>query len=89
MNVPAIDNKEQLLRELAQILDQVIHLREAVGVDADSLQVINEAALVRSSLDELEKLVFERYSRECFVSSLNQDDDELGDLLVVLQRMFK
>jgi len=88
MEVPS-NNKEQLLDKLEEIYAEVLQLRETVSNDGESLGVIHQAAVVRAELDELEKLVFERYTRECFVSSLDDDSDELGEMLVVLHRMFK
>jgi len=88
MDVPSSD-KEQLLGKLEEIHAKVLHLRETVSDDGESLGVISEAVIVRAALDELEELVFKRYTRECFVSALDDDRDELGDMLVVLHRMFK
>ncbi|WP_206811454.1 hypothetical protein [Paradesulfitobacterium ferrireducens] len=89
MEIPADEQKLRLLAKIEEIYSRVFSLREQVEADQDSLSVIQEAAVVRTCLDELEKLVFERYSRECLLSSAGQVTDEVGRLLVVLNRLFK
>ncbi|MHB1407764.1 MAG: hypothetical protein ACYCV0_19520 [Desulfitobacteriaceae bacterium] len=89
MEIPADEQKVQLLAKIEEIYSRVMSLREQVAADQSSLTVIQEAAVVRTCLDELEKLIFERYSRECLLSSVAHDSDEVGRLLIVLNRLFK
>lgn len=89
MDIPEDKEKLHLLSKIEEIHSLVFNLREQVETDQDSLSVIQEAAVVRTGLDELEKLVFERYSRECLLASAGRDSDEVGRLLIVLNRLFK
>ncbi|GAB6170648.1 hypothetical protein JCM15765_01260 [Paradesulfitobacterium aromaticivorans] len=89
MNISADQQKVHLLAKIEEIHSRVASLRGQVAADMESLTVIQEAAVVRTCLDELEKLVFERYSRECLLSSADHNSDEVGRLLIVLNRLFK
>lgn len=89
MNNPVTDPGDPLVAKIEEIHLKVGHLREQIAQEADSLQVIQEATEVRASLDELEKLVFERFSRECFLSALDKNGNDVGELLVVFHRLFR
>lgn len=89
MNIPLTVNSDPLLAKIEEILVKVQDLREQVSNEADSLLVIQEAAVLRTYLDELERLVFERFSRECLMSAMDRDALDVGELLVVLHRLFK
>lgn len=89
MNLPVSQQNEPLIAKLEEVLVRVGNLREQVAAEADSLLIIQEAGVVRTCLDELEKLVFERFSRECFMSAMDKDMNDVGELLVVLNRWFK
>lgn len=89
MNLPISQQIDPLVAKLEEIQVKVANLREQVAAEADSLLIIQEAGVVRTCLDELEKLVFERFSRECLTSAMNKDMNEVSELLVVLNRLFK
>lgn len=89
MNLPVSQQNEPLIAKLEEVLVRVGKLREQVTAEADSLLIIQEAGIVRVCLDELEKIVFERFGRECFMSAMDKDMNEVGQLLVVLNRLFK
>ena len=89
MNMPLSEKGDPLVAKIEEIHLKVSHLRDQITIEADSLQVIQEAGEVRACLDELEKLVFERFSRECFLSAMDRDVSDVGKLLVVLHRLFK
>ncbi|KLU63404.1 hypothetical protein CEB3_c02180 [Peptococcaceae bacterium CEB3] len=89
MNMLSEEKGDPLVAKIEEIHHRVISLSDLITAEADSLQVIQEAGEVRASLDELEKLVFERFSRECFLSAMDKDALDVGDLLVVLHRLFR
>lgn len=89
MNNPVTDPGDPLVAKIGEIYLKVGHLREQIAGEANSLQVIQEATEVRTCLDELEKLVFERFSRECFLSALDKNVNDVGELLVVFHRLFR
>lgn len=89
MNISVNVIKQPLIEKIEEIRCRVEFLREQITEDAPSEKIIQEAAIIRTCLDELEKLVFERYSRECFINATEQDESEVNQLLVVLQRLFK
>ncbi len=89
MNLPVSQQIDPLVAKLEEIHIKVGNLREQVAAEADSLLIIQEAGVVRTCLDELEKLVFERFSRECFMSAMDKDMNDVSELLVVLNRLFK
>lgn len=89
MEAPVLECREPLVEKIGEILLGVQRLREHVMADEESLTVLQETAVIRTCLDELEKLVFERYSRECFLSSVTEGEDDVSRLLVVLNRLFK
>ncbi|MHB1653971.1 MAG: hypothetical protein ACYCVD_16065 [Desulfitobacteriaceae bacterium] len=89
MNVPLSEKGDPLVAKIEEIFVKVGYLREQIAAEADSLLVIQEAGVVRTCLDELEKLVFERFSRECFMSAMDRDIKDVSELLVVLHRLFK
>lgn len=89
MNIPLIEKEDPLVAKIEEILIKVGYLREHVASEDDSLLIIQEAGVVRTCLDELEKLVFERFSRECFMSAMESNANDVSNLLIVLHRLFK
>lgn len=89
MNLPVSLQIDPLVAKLEEIHGKVGNLREHVAAEADSLLIIQEAGVVRTCLNELEKLVFERFSRECFLSVMDKDENHVSELLIILNRLFK
>lgn len=81
--------KEPLIKKLEEIYERVANLREEVALNVESKVLIEDTATIRSCLDELEKMVFEEYSRECFLAAANNEEDEVNKWLVVLNRLYK
>jgi hypothetical protein len=81
--------KEPIIKKLEDISTLIVNLRQEITVDVESKLLIKDAATVRSCLDELEKMIFEEYSRECFLSILNNNQDEVDKWLMVLNRLYK
>lgn len=81
--------KEPLVKKIDEIFHRVTQLREEVTADKESQILIEDVAIIRTGLDELEKIIFEEYSRECFLAALNQENDEVSRWLVVLNRLYK
>ena len=82
-----VANKEPMVTKIEEIFKRVTRLREKVTEDQDSQILIENVATARTRLDELEKMIFEEYSRECFLAALNQDNDEVSQWLTVLNRL--
>ena len=79
--------KERLIEKIGEILLKVKNLHDMVESEVDNQKIISETGVLRSCLNELEELVFERYSRECLLASSTNDID--SGLLLVLNRLFK
>lgn len=73
----------------AAIAGGLLAANSLAGSPLSLLELLQVAGVVRTCLDELEKLVFERFSRECFMSAMERDANDVSELLIVLHRLFK
>lgn len=84
-----VKDKENMVKKIEEIYEDVTQLHEKLEKDMESKVLIEDTARVRSRLDKLEKIIFEEYSRECFLAAVHHNEDEVNNWLQVLNRLYK